>query len=330
MTQSCSALFEADPAKKSAWEAVAKECEERGEVPQIESVLSRMRSKLDAAGTHDKLAGLSRADLASMEAAVCAEIVRLTNPDLGTIVGSPPHERFANWLRAAPRSAPVEVFTTNYDLLLETYLERAGLPIVDGFVGCVEPFFLPDVAESTDYIPAGPSVCVWKLHGSINWSISKSNSGRIVRTGVVNPGADAVILPSHRKYDESRKQPYITLLDRLSRFLRQSDALLVTIGYSFADQHINSAILGGLQRSPRAHVLSLQFEELSATHSLRNLAAKHAHLAYYGPKSACRGCRPYQWDGMKETPEARGFLLGDFDTFCDFLGEIVTAKKERQ
>lgn len=328
MTDRCRALFDNRESHLSAWAALVAECKTRGEQPHIESILSRIRSKLDAAGEADKLVGLSRSELQSMEKEVCSEIVRLASPDLGQIAGSPPHERFADWLRTSPRQSPVEIFTTNYDLLLETYLERAGLPIIDAFVGCVEPFFLADVAESDDYIPSGHSVCLWKLHGSINWAMSKQNTGRIIR--VAGTGAEGVILPSQKKYDESRKQPYITLLDRLSRFLRLPDALLVTIGYSFGDEHINSAILGGIQRSPRAHVWSLQFEESPASHPLPKLSRQHAHLACFGPRSCYRGCRQYEWAGLKDAPASSGFLLGDFAQFSDFLAGIDATPRVAQ
>lgn len=54
--------------------------------------------------------------------------------------------------------------------------------------------------------------------------------------------ASHLIYPSHLKYEESRKMPYLALIDQLNRFIRKKSSLLILSGYSFNDGHLNDAI----------------------------------------------------------------------------------------
>jgi hypothetical protein len=98
-----------------------------------------------------------------------------------------------------------------------------------------------------------------------------------------------MIFPSHRKYDESRKQPYIALLDRLGQVLNQDHALLITCGYSFGDEHINALILSVLNTRHTANVISLQCEDLSPTTQLVDLAKHKKNLTLIGPNAGVIG-----------------------------------------
>ena len=44
-----------------------------------------------------------------------------------------------------------------------------------------------------------------------------------------------LIYPSHLKYEQSRKMPYLAMIDQLNRFIRQPNSLLIVSGYSFND-----------------------------------------------------------------------------------------------
>lgn len=100
-----------------------------------------------------------------------------------------------------PRTQPVEVFTTNYDTLIETALEAERVPSFDGFVGCHQPFFLHESLARPESAPGSSWTRLWKIHGSINWHIEVvKGRPRVVRTGAASEGE--MILPSHHKYDE--------------------------------------------------------------------------------------------------------------------------------
>lgn len=56
-----------------------------------------------------------------------------------------PYHQLATWIGGVPRAHAVEVFTSNYDLLMEQSLEERRVPYFDGFVGSANTFF--DVAS---------------------------------------------------------------------------------------------------------------------------------------------------------------------------------------
>ena len=79
------------------------------------------------------------------------------------------------------------------------------------------------------------------------------------------------------------------MLDRLARTLsRRDDTLLIVIGFSFGDQHINEVIFDALTPE-RTHVVALQFEEPPENEDLMKRALRRRNLLVYGPKSAVVG-----------------------------------------
>ena len=217
---------------------------------------------LNAVGTTDTLSGLKRGEIAILEESVRKTIAKIVTPDLRTIPSEHPHRKLARWLIKTSRQNPVEIFTVNYDVLIEHALEAERVPTFDGFVGSFQPFFHPDSLRRLESAPGANWTRLWKMHGSVTWRrIEKDARVRVVR-GDTDPAGE-MIYPSFQKYDESRQQPYSAFTDRLSRFLEQDDALLIVAGFGFGDEHINNLIFGALENRPRTHVYALQFEEFS-------------------------------------------------------------------
>jgi len=75
----------------------------------------------------------------------------------------------------------------------------------------------------------------------------------------IKKDASHLIHPSHLKYEESRKMPYLALIDQLNRFIRKKSSLLILSGYSFSDGHLNDTIINALKANPTAMVLGLMF-----------------------------------------------------------------------
>ncbi len=328
-----------------AWGAMEDEVPPAPGHPNIEDLLSLVRTKKDAVGKAGVLSGLDKTAFTKLEIKIRETIVTAVTPDQSKFPPKLPHATFAVWVKHATRVRPVEVFTTNYDTIIEQAMERAGIPVFDGFVGSHRPFFLADSVERDELLPGKGWLRYWKIHGSVNWHLETSSTGyRVVRTGEGKTGQ--LILPSHLKYDESRKQPYLTMLSRLGRVLEQDDALLVTCGYSFSDQHINAAISSVLETRPRTHVFSLQFEDRDENSSLDRLARQIPNLVAVYRNGAVIGTRWAQWRLNSSVDDQSGdFLsnafdlqeenkagaacssgqmcLGDFNRFCGFLGAIV-------
>jgi hypothetical protein len=333
-----------------AWRAIQEECDALTLLKNIENILSRLQYKLDALGAKDKPLGLSKTELEGLEICIRRTIAKCVTPDPSRMPKRLPHDDFAFWIRHASRKYPLEIFTTNYDVLIERSLEYARIPVFDGFAGSHEPFFAPEWVEDDSHLPGPQWVRLWKIHGSVNWrKVKHSTGGRIVRGPVSTEGE--MILPSHRKYDESRKQPFQSLLDRLGRRLMQRGALLITVGFSFSDEHINAVILSALENRPLTHVVSLQFSPIQEGDHLVRHAVAFPNLIVLGPNAAAIGGEFGLWrladpvdaktcgfmDGPFDSDAAIGdgnapltgrVRLGDFNCFSRFLRGMATQAKE--
>jgi len=182
-----------DPPRSSVWG-------ERS--PNIESVLSRLRVKIDACGEGDMPLGLSRCALRSLETAIRKQIAILAQPDESSFPANLPHDQFALWyVRRLARSQlrysrQTTIFCSN------GALERQRDSLVMASLAALS--LLSSESVEDDALLPGPMGALWKLHGSVNWAGS-ADGRRIVRRAPSLEGE--MILPSHRKYDESRKQP---------------------------------------------------------------------------------------------------------------------------
>lgn len=324
-----------------AWETVEQDCRDNNQDPNIENILSRLRVMISAAGNADTLAGLKRGEIQALEEAVRKSIAKAVTPDL-RLVTNFPHRKFARWLAKTSRKNPVEVFTVNYDVLIEHALEIERIPAFDGFVGSYKPFFHPDSLRRVEAAPGSNWTRLWKMHGSVTWRrIEEDGRTRVIR-GSPDPNGE-MIYPSFQKYDESRQQPYSAFTDRLSRFLEQDDALLVVAGFSFGDEHINNLIFGALENRPRTHVYALQFGELAPESDLMKRAVQRPNMIVISAKTGTIGGRQSIWAPVEcpafmdpvfelkeEAPAGEELVksgrmkIGDFACFCDFLESMTT------
>jgi hypothetical protein len=304
--------------------------------------LSCVRRKLQAIGAGDTLSGLTASDLAQLEKTIRGTIAAQVNPDRSSFPMKLPHEEFVRWIARMPRAHPVEIFTTNYDVLIETALEAERVPAFDGFVGCNRPFFCHDSLTRPESAPGAAWTRLWKVHGSINWRLeSVRGRQRVVRTDPHSEGE--MILPSHHKYDESRKQPYSALLDRFNRVLERDDAILFVCGYSFSDDHINAIIFDALEAKRRPHVIALQYADPEEDSVLADRSTRFLNLMTLGPRIAHIGGRRGEWrleevrggpqiaqafqlDAPTEGEQPSGtgtLMLGDFAQFAEFVGALT-------
>ena len=325
-------------AESSALKRVQKNCLQDGcEAANIEDLLSHIRALKAVAGT-DAVRGLKADDLDKIDYEICRVIYELVNKALPNSDTS--YHRVAAWMDAGIRTLPVEVFTTNYDLLMEQALEDLRVPYFDGFTGVRKPFFDLRAMEE-DQLPARWGR-LWKLHGSINWF--QDSKGQVFRGRDNEDEARRVIHPSHLKYDESRRMPYLAMIDRLRSFLKQVSSVLVICGYSFRDEHLNEVIVQGLQANPTAIAFALLFGEIQRSSKGIPLAQERSNLSLLARDEAIIGSRRSGWleqnsdlidqslsDWIKwvdtekgEKPRKRAeFLLGDFTVFGLFLQELI-------
>ena len=329
LTQSCINNAQEDPeSRDSMAKLLAKLSDDGAADPNIERILTEIRALLRVVGT-GAFSGLRAPDLERLEHHICDHIVQVASPQLPC--GDTPYHTVARWVGAIQRSEPVEIFTPNYDLLVEQALEHTRVPYFDGFVGSRHAFFDPHAVEN-DQLPSRWAR-LWKLHGSINWYMRED--GTVFRTGETTAYDCRLIHPSHLKYEESRTMPYFVMIDRLRRFLTRSASLLAICGYSFRDEHLNAAIADGLQSNPNAVAFGLLHGKMESRASAVALASAVPNLVLLAQDQGIIRTTPGawlesrpddsdQWEPVVTWEEHQPSLnLGDFAVLGAFLADVV-------
>jgi hypothetical protein len=306
---------------------------EIGGQPNIEAFLTRVRRLAQAIG-QAKVHGLDGAAYGTLGERICAQIGSQVSAKLPQGVG--PYTELVSWIGGTHRDHPVEIFTPNYDLLIEEAFERARLPFFDGFTGVHLPFFDP-VSISEDQLPARWSR-LWKLHGSLGWDVSGDT---VVRTGQRN--ATKLIYPDHLKYDEITRLPYSALFERLREFLTTPDSLLICSGFSFGDAHICAVLDEALAANSNTAIFAFQYHALDQESLAMRLAVNRHNLSIYArdgavisgiqgkwlpgqlPNDEWNEIRRTFWQGSSNDMAAE-FLLGDFAKLARFFA-LAQAKQ---
>jgi len=327
-------------------------------INNIEDILSFLRSLLIVSKGCD-VRGLSEKELLDLERDICVTIVKKIDVRLPN--QETPYHRLCNWIRSIDRKLSVEVFTTNYDLLMEQALEDLEVPYFDGFVGSRRSFF--DLRAVEDNLIPTHWSRLWKIHGSINWYQETVNDEKkVYRSSEIKKGASHLIYPSHLKYEESRKMPYLALIDQLNRFLRKKSSFLILSGYSFNDGHLNDTIVNALKSNPTAMVLGLMYDRYECnageTENLverypaaYKIAKKQHNLNIWTFDKAIIGTNLGCWKKTQSRDDDDVVLmnficsnkkpngsdeyedqiqLGDFKELTNFLKKIIGSPKEDQ
>lgn len=304
----------------------------------IEDVLDHLRILWDLLGDdksklHDGISGVQAKEL---DRDICRAICKaVSTPDPAKMNA---HYSLALWTRQVRRDKPIEIFTTNYDLVLEMGFEYHEVPFFDGFLGAVNPFFVPESVEvdggaGEDTDPPKPWTRLWKIHGSVNWQLKENGDGhqRVVRSASQSPESELVIYPTREKHAVTRRFPFVNYMDRMRRILSSGECLLIVIGYSFRDQHVNDLLRQSLRTNPRLAVNTFTYEEPSA--DIQRLANTFKNFSLYGPRSACLGGKDASWQEPSRAKQpgeewpfwddaTKQFCLGDFDAFGKFLAVL--------
>lgn len=287
-------IASAPPEFASAVKEIQKEI--GGTEFNIETLLSSIEAKRAVIG-NGTLNGLNALGFSTLAGLVKMHVVKIVSVHV-TLSSEDriklAHSKLSSWVSKARRRFPAEIFTTNYDYLFEIALEGSGIPYFDGFSGSYEPFFCPEAVE--DVKAYSHLVKLWKMHGSLGWTYREHDKA-VVRLPSP-PDESILIYPSHLKYNTSKKQPYVGLIDRLCTFLQQDDAVLITCGYAFGDNHINERIATSLRRGANSHVIAMYYDQYQDKdkknfHSLTDVKNKVRSMATHetGGKMSVYGLR---------------------------------------
>ncbi len=292
----------------------------------IETVLTQIRRLAQAIGT-SRVHGLDGTAYSELGQRLCEEIGRQVNVRLPSPPN--PYSELVSWISGTQRDHAVEVFTPNYDLLLEEAFERARIAYFDGFTGAHRPFFDP-ASVSSDELPARWAR-LWKLHGSLGWKISDN---AVIRTG--GREATELIYPNHLKYDQVTRLPYSALFEKLRQFLTTPDTLLICSGFSFLDSHICAVLDEALAANAHTAIFAFQYKSLDKERPATQLAFSRPNMSVYArdgavingvqgdwqpgppPSEDWREIRRTFWDSTSGDMSDR-FLLGDFAILARFL-----------
>lgn len=178
----------------------------------------------------------------------------------------------------------LNIFTTNYDRLIEAGAELAGLHLLDRFLGNLMPIFRSSRLDlDMHYNPPGirgeprylEGVARFtKLHGSVDWvqadkdirRIGLPFGGKSIEPYLQSPdfaGATThqlMIYPNAAKDRETAAYPYVELFRDLAAAICRPNSTLVTYGYSFGDEHINRVIRDMLT-IPSSHLVVISYND---------------------------------------------------------------------
>lgn len=178
----------------------------------------------------------------------------------------------------------LNIFTTNYDRLIEAGAELAGLHLLDRFLGKLMPIFRSSRLDlDMHYNPPGirgeprylEGVARYtKLHGSVDWVQTGKDIRRVglpfgaasVEPYLQAPGLgdatahELMIYPNAAKDRETADYPYVELFRDFAAAVCRPNSTLVTYGYSFGDEHINRVIRDMLT-IPSTHLVVISYDD---------------------------------------------------------------------
>jgi hypothetical protein len=178
----------------------------------------------------------------------------------------------------------LQIFTTNYDRLIEAGAEIAGLHLIDRFVGTLTPIFRSSRLNiDMHYNPPGirgeprflEGVARFtKLHGSVDWVYSDRDIRRIgLPFGAkdIKPFLDVIgtkgleplglmIYPNSSKDRETAAYPYVDLFRDFAAAICRPNSTLVTYGYGFGDEHINR-VIEDMLTIPSTHLVIISYSD---------------------------------------------------------------------
>ncbi|MBI1392926.1 MAG: SIR2 family protein [Alphaproteobacteria bacterium] len=204
--------------------------------------------------------------------------------------------------------APPWVFSTNYDLFNERAMDRSGIPYSNGFSGTVERRFNPAtyrlaLAEQLDitsrrWAVVDGFVHFCKLHGSVNW-VEEDKGLYPIREShpPLDPSEHRIMIyPTLSKQTSSLGSPYSDMFREFQRQVVQDQSVLVILGFSFGDEHVNNIIFQGLALPGFRVIAFMDPETNDITRELAALGDPRIWFIWGDGKEA--GTKAHYFDGV--------------------------------
>ena len=175
------------------------------------------------------------------------------------------HELLIKKLLQRPNNLQrANLFTTNYDMAFDYALDNLGVHYINGFMGVHNRYFRPEVYEYDIFYP-GESVSgkvhraekvlrYYKIHGSLSWVSAKPTVSNIYGIEEISlhggfspsPEKQLMIYPCVSKKTFTLDLPYSELFRQFAHAINRPQSVLICLGYSFYDEHINDLIFQAL------------------------------------------------------------------------------------
>lgn len=176
------------------------------------------------------------------------------------------HEKFIKALLQRPLNLRrANIFTANYDLAFEYAFDRLGVHYIDGFAGFHKRLFKPETFGFDLFYPGSTTsgkvqriekvVRYFKLHGSLSWISSEKRDANnlygieempLKLISELKKKGQIIVYPSAVKKSYTLDLPYSELFRQFASTITQSQSVLITVGYAFADEHFNDIIFQAL------------------------------------------------------------------------------------
>jgi len=230
---------------------------------KVLAILHRWRSALPSTGGRLRMDGSPPLDAKSddLDACICYATRALAQtcnlPAENKKDGLYIYKTFIRKILTRPLNLKrVNIFTLNYDTLVEQAADAEGVVLLDGFIGTHRRVFRPESYEQDLYFPAETTegrvhrfdrvLHLYKLHGSITWRSSEptiDDPYGVQSVPFDSKGSQPLLIyPTPAKYGETLGLPYSELFRRFAAAVTRPQSVLFTIGYGFGDEHVNTII----------------------------------------------------------------------------------------
>lgn len=279
----------------------------------VEDILNKTQQLKALLHPGVEINGLKKEDVITIEKEIKEQIFK----ELSRDVAFDNFYKLVLWLNYINRDHEKEIYTLNYDLLVEKALEKASMAYFSGFIGNVRPFFVADSVDDFMSIYVKQSwIKLWKLHGSLNF-IKDSTDKIYIDNTESGKSEYLLIYPSMDKYLSSRKAPFISYLDRFRKYLIDKEKILFILGYSLGDDHINEVIINGLNSNYRLSVIVLAFDDDTFKRGIQ-LLGDYPNFSIYNEKK--------KYTNRKESTFDSSSNIGDFNQFISIIDDITYPK----
>lgn len=235
----------------------------RANLEAVLGLLHRWLSIMDESNPRFRLEGTSVVDISRNDTAECIALLTAALAQLCVLPADGKESclsTYSDFLRKAltrPLNLRrVNIFTLNYDTLVEKASDGEGIVLLDGFIGTNTRIFRPECYDQDMYFPAETTegrvhrfdrvLHLYKLHGSITWRVKEATIenpyGVESATSYDSKATSVLVYPTPLKYTETLGMPYAELFRRFATAIVRPQSVLFVIGYGFGDDHVNAII----------------------------------------------------------------------------------------